>query len=265
MLVVGERINASREKIAQAIEQRDSSFIQQEAVKQVEAGADYLEVNAGTFAAQEVECLRWLVETVQQVTDKPLCLDSANPEVLAAIMRQTKGKMLVNSVTAEKEKYDALLPWLKRYDCGVVALCVDKSGIPAAAEKRADLAERIVSYLTAAGIASHNIFVDPVVQSISMDSKSGVIMLEALSQIKQRCPGVHTICGISNLSFGLPLRRQLNQVFLILARQRGLDAAIIDPCDRKLLAALIATETLLGNDEFCLNYIKAYREGKLIA
>lgn len=264
MLIVGERINASRERVAQAIERRDSSFIQQEALKQVEAGADYLEVNAGVFAQQEAECLQWLVKTVQQVTDIPLCLDSANPEVLATVVKQAKGKTLVNSVTAEKEKYDALLSWLKDYNCGVVALCIDKSGIPATAEKRADLAERIISYLTAAGIASYNIFVDPVVQSISMDSKTGVIMLEALSRIRQRCPGVQTICGISNISFGLPVRNQLNQVFLVLARERGLDAAIIDPCDRKLLAALITAETLLGNDDFCLNYIKAYRGGRLI-
>jgi 5-methyltetrahydrofolate--homocysteine methyltransferase len=263
MLIIGERINSSRERVAKAIEQRDSRFIQQEAIKQVEAGADYIDVNAGIFGAREVECLQWLVETVQEVVDKPLCLDSADPRALTAALKRHRGKPLVNSISAQRERYKAILPLLQEHECDVVALCMDDSGIPPSAPGRVDLAGRLLESLVAEGIPLSNIYVDPLVQSIATEFDSGRIVLEALGEISSRYPEAHTICGISNISFGLPCRKQLNQIFLVLAMQRGLDAAIIDPCDKQLTANLIAARTLLGKDEFCLNYLAAYRQGKL--
>lgn len=263
MLIVGERINSSRKRIAQAIEERDSAFIQQEALMQVEAGANYIDVNAGTFLEQETEYLEWLVKTVQEVTDKPLCLDSPNPKALAAALKAHKGKAMLNSITAQKERYDAILLLVKEYECSLVALCMDDSGIPATAGQRVSLAARIIEGLTDEGIAQQDIYIDPVVQPISIDISYGAIVLDTIEGISPRFSGVHTICGVSNVSFGLPCRQQLNQIFVVLAMQRGLDSAIIDPCDQRLMADIIAANALLGRDEFCLGYLDTYRKGRL--
>ena len=263
MLIIGERINSSNRRIARAIEERDSAFIQQEAQMQVEAGADYIDVNAGTFLDREVECLQWLVETVQQAVDKPLCLDSPNPEALAAALKVHRGKALVNSITAQKERYNAILPLLKEYECGAVVLLMDDSGIPATAEEKVNLASKIIADLTTEGIAEHNIYVDPLIQPISTDFIHGAIVLDTIEKITQGFPDAHTLCGISNISFGLPCRGLLNQIFTVLAMQRGLDSALLDPCDQRLMANIAAASTLLGGDEFCINYIDAYRKGRL--
>ena len=130
MLIIGERINSTRESIAQAIKEKNSSFIQQEALKQVEAGADYVDVNAGIFMEEETKYLSWLVEVVQEATDKPLCIDTSKTEALAAALKACRNKALVSSITAEKVRYDAFLPLIKQYECSLSALCIDESGIP---------------------------------------------------------------------------------------------------------------------------------------
>lgn len=247
MIIVGERINSSREPVARAIQRRDAGFIQREAVMQVTAGADYVDVNAGVFGGGEAKWLEWLVRVVQDAVDKPLCLDSTNPQALAAALAATRSKPLVNSITAQREQFQAVLPLLKRQPCSVVALCLDDSGIPAAAE----------------GIPPDDIFIDPLVQPISVDPNAGVVALEAIAQIKRRYPGIRTIYGVSNISFGLPFRKLLNQVFMGLAFARGLDAAIVDPCQRPTMSSIVAAEALLGRDQYGMKYIKAYREKKL--
>jgi len=249
--------------MAQAMEARDVTFIQKEAVMQVESGANYIDVNAGAFLAEESEVLKWLVEVVQQVTTQPLCIDTPDPDAAAAALRLIRGKAMINSITAEKERFAAFLPLLKAYDCDVVALCVDGSRVPTTAEEKLEIASGIIQSLNQEGIAPERIYVDPVVQPLSVDPTSAMAVLSAIEMIGAQFPEVHRICGVSNISFGLPSRRQLNRNFMVLAMQRGLDAAIIDPCDEQLMANIITTNTLLGGDEYCLSYIKAYREGKL--
>jgi len=263
VLIIGERINSTRGKIAEAIEKRDASFIQKEAKMQVEAGSDYIDVNTGALIEKESEGLAWLVETVQQVIDKPLCIDSSNSEAIARALKLHKGKCMINSITAEKKRFNSFLPLLKEHDCSVVALCADDSGIPATAEGRVEIASQIIEDLIAEGIALADIYIDPIILPISTEPKVGVVALDTIEQVKKKYPGVHTICGLSNISFGLPLRKLINQVFLIMAMQKGLDAAIIDPTYKHFLANIIAAETLLGKDEYSVNYINAYREGKL--
>jgi len=265
MLIVGERINSTRGRIAQAIEEKNAALIQKEATTQVEAGAEYVDINAGSFAAKEIEYLTWLVETVQQVINKPLCIDSANSKALAAALKLHKGKAMVNSITVEKERYQAILPVLKEYACSVVALSIDDSGIPATTEGRVSIAGQLVDNLTADGIALDDIYIDPLVLPISVDFNNGVVVLDAIERIKQAYPEVHTICGLSNISFGLPARQQLNRAFLTMSLQRGLDAVIVDPCDKQLMSSIITVNALLGKDEYCMNYINAYRKGKLQA
>jgi 5-methyltetrahydrofolate--homocysteine methyltransferase len=263
MLIVGERINSTRERIARAIEEKDSPFIQDEARKQAEAGADYIDVNAGAFFDKEREYLPWLVKTVQEAVARPLCLDSANPEALKSALKAHRGKALVNSITAESARYGAVLPLLKEYDAGVIALCMDSSGIPPAAEGRFEVARKLIEGLMGEGIPSADIFVDPVVQPISVEATAGQVALQAIRWIREHHPQVHIICGLSNVSFGLPRRSLLNQTFAAMAVQAGIDAAILDPCDKTLMAHIVAAQALEGQDPYCQNYIGAYRRGRL--
>lgn len=263
MLIIGERINSSRERIAQAIKDRDTSLIQNEALAQVRCGADYIDVNAGMLLGEEGECLRWLVQVIQQVMDKPLCLDTANPDAAALVLQIHRGKAILNSITAERIRYGAMLPLIKKHGCKVIGLCMDASGIPSNAEGRVKIAGKIVEGLTSEGIPLDDIFIDPLVYPLSSDFESAIVVLDTIEQIRRSYTGVHIVCGLSNISFGLPLRKQLNEVFVVLAMQRGLDAAIVDPCDKQLMANIITTTVLMGKDEFCRNYIEAYRQGKL--
>jgi len=263
MLIIGERINSSRQLISQAIERRDMEFIREEAIKQIEAGADYIDVNAGTFMEKETECLQWLVKVVQEAADKPLCIDTVNPRAAAAALKLHQGKAILNSISGEKERYNNMLLLVKEYGCSIIASCLDSSGIPETAEGRIKVAARLIDSLTTAGVAMDDIFIDPLILPISVDNNSAVKVLETMEYIKKNYPEVRTICGVSNISFGLPLRKKLNQTFVVLAMQRGLDVAIIDPNDNRLMANIISTNTLLGKDEYCTDYIKAYRGGKL--
>lgn len=263
MLIVGERINSSRTGIARAIEERDSSFIQEEAIKQVQASATHIDVNAGALANKEAECLAWLVQTVQDAVDRPLCIDSPDTYAMRAALSQHRGKAILNSISARKERYQGILPLLKEYGCGVVALCQDDSGIPSTMQEKLDIVSRLIEGLTSEGIALKDIYIDPAIEPISVSPKSALVVLETVERVMANYPGVHTICGLSNISFGLPSRKQLNQTFMVMLMTRGLDSVILDPCDQRLMANVLAADALLGKDEYCLNYIDAHRKGKL--
>ncbi|HHV62449.1 MAG TPA: methyltetrahydrofolate cobalamin methyltransferase [Firmicutes bacterium] len=263
MLIVGERINTSRPKVGPAVEARDASFIQDMALKQAQAGASMIDVNAGTLVNEEPEALVWLVNTVQEVVDVPLCIDSPNPVAIEAALKACRKKAMVSSVTAEKERYEKITPLVKEYGASIVALCMDESGVPDSAKDRIAIAERLVADLTRDGIPREDIYLDVMVRPVSVSARDGIEALETTRGIMQGIPGVHTICGLSNVSFGLPLRKLLNRAFLCILMGAGLDSAILDPLDREIMAAIYAAEALLGKDEFCMNYIAANRDGKL--
>lgn len=265
MVIVGERLNSSSLSIARALRQRDTELIQAEARRQVAAGAHYLSVNAATLVGEEVEHLLWLVETVQAAVDCPLCLDSPDPTAMAAAIGRHRGRALVNSITGERDKYDRLLPLLAEHRPRVVALCLDDSGTPPMAQGRADIAGRLIEGLTGQGLALEDIFIDPLVYPIGVDGAAAQVVLDTLELVVNRYPGVNTICGVSNVSFGLPARRLLHCVFTVMAMTRGLSAAILDPCDQRLMAAIVAAEALLGKDSYCTGYIAAQRQGQLEA
>jgi len=212
---------------------------------------------------KEGEYLRWLVTVLQEVSDMPLCIDTPSQEAAAGALELHKGKAMINSITGEKKIFSAFLPLLREYKCDVITLCQDDNGIPTTFDGRLRVVSQIVDKLISDGIELGNIYIDPLVQPISTDFKSAVITLDAIEAIMSRYTGVHTICGVSNISFGLPFRRQINRNFTVLALQKGLDAAIIDPCNRELMADIITANMLLGNDEYCSNYLSAYRSGKL--
>jgi len=265
MLIVGERINTSRKAIEPAVRDRDVEFVTKLANDQVDAGASYVDCNAGTLREGEPEALEWLVKTVQEAVSVPVCIDSPSSAAIAralAVCDMARGKPMINSITAESERFQQILPLAKEYQTKLVALCMDDTGIQQAADKRFVVAKDLVNRLTDGGIALDDVYVDPLTFPIGTGSEFGVAMLEIIQSIKNEFPGVHVIAGISNISQGLPVRKLLNQAMTILAMDRGLDAAIIDPLDQYLMALIAATRALLGQDEFCMDYITRAREGK---
>jgi len=264
MIIVGEQINTSRTRIAEAVENRDAQFIVNVAREQVEAGATYIDVNAGTFVGREAEHLCWLVETVQSQLDTPLSLDSPDPVALAEAMKLHKGEPMINSISLEEDRFRALLPVVTSGPCRVVALCMAKTSMPTTVEERVQVGTELIESLTAEGVPIENIYIDPLIQPVSVDTKMGPAALRAIRAIAERFPGVHTICGLSNISFGLPERRLINRTFLALAMGYGLDAAILDPTDRRIMATLLSAEMLLDHDEYCQGFIDAYQNGRLV-
>ncbi len=260
MLIIGEKINSTRKRIKEAIAVRDAEYLQELAIAQAEAGADYLDINTGAFPSEEVELMEWLVGVVQDVVDVPLAIDSANPAALQAGLKlHRKPSPLINSITIEQAKFDAVLSLVKDYGAKVLALAIDDGGITKTAEERFGVAGRLIGALCAEGIEPGRIYLDPLIQPVSVQNDFGLVALDVIRRIKQGFPEVNTACGLSNISFGLPKRRQLNKTFLIMAMAAGLDSAILDPCDNELMSTIKASNALLGRDRFCKEYIKAFR------
>jgi cobalamin-dependent methionine synthase I len=264
MLIVGERINSTRKSMAPAVKERNAAFIQDEARKQTEAGADYLDCNAATVGREEEpEALSWLVQTVQGVVDRPISLDSPNPAAIEAALKVHRGTPIINSISGEREKLKRLLPLVREHRAKVIALCMDDEGMPKTAEDRLRVGLPLVERLLAAGVREEDVIVDPLLMPISVDSEHGNHAFRTITEFKRQYPNIQVSVGLTNVSFGLPERRWLNRAALLLAMGAGLDAVICDPTDRDLMAMLLAAEALLGRDEFCANYLSAARAGRL--
>lgn len=263
MILVAEKINTTNKRIQSAVVERDAAFIQELSRQQAEAGADYIDVNAGTIHNGEKEALQWLVKTVQEVVDLPLAIDSADPAVLEGALKLHSGKAMVNSISGEKKRFAAMLPLVKEFKASVVVLCNDDNGIPKDSEKKISIGAGVVEKLIQEGVAVEDIFVDPLLQPLSVNLNSVCDMLTVVQKINSLFPGIHTICGLSNVSFGLPSRTYLNSALLPMAMFAGMDSAVLDVLDKKLMAQHIAARTLLGQDKYCKNYLQAYRAGKL--
>jgi len=263
MLIIAERINASRKLIAQAISSKNLAVIQAEAKAQDKAGADFIDVNAGTFGGEEIEKLKWLIESVQEVTEKPLCIDSPNPGVIRAVIPIVKASPMINSITLEPDRLEAIIPIVSEKNTKVIALCESKDIMAETTDDKLKLAEQLVERVTRAGISLEDLYIDPLVYPIAIKPQSALATLAAIRRIMENFPGVHTICGLTNISFGLPNRKLINRTFLVAAITCGLDSVIMDPTDNLLLAALKAAQTVNGKDKFCMGYLTAFREGKL--
>lgn len=261
MKIIGEKINGTLRKVRRAIEERDSEFISELALAQVTAGVDWLDINAGTGPDRETEDLLWLVECVQAVTDTPLCLDSANPEPLTVAARRVVRTPLINSISLEQQKIREILPVVQEFQCDVIALAMDDSGIPESVDERLRIIDSLMEKMAGAGIAPERIYLDPLVMGIATNTASGGIALETIRTAAARFEGVHFSAGLSNISFGLPQRSLINQVFLTLAIEAGLDTAILNPLDRELRGAILATELVLGRDRHCQRYTRASKNG----
>lgn len=263
MLIVAERINSSRRSIAQAVETQDAGFIQNEARMQAEAGADYIDVNAGTFVGDELDQLKWVVEVVQEATELPLCIDSPDPDVIKAVLPIVKRSPMINSITMEPGRLNRILPLVAEFGAKVIGLCQSDDTMAESAEDKLRLAGQLVESVTKAGIPLDNLYIDPLIYPLATSPASAMVAMEAIERIMREFPDVHTICGLTNISYGLPTRKLVNRTFLVAAIARGLDAVILDPTDNHLFGALKAALAVAAKDEYCIEYIGAFREGRL--
>lgn len=266
MEIIGEKINTTRKAVETAVRQRDAAFIQDLARRQAEAGAAYLDINSGLplDPKEEANDFEWLVPLIQEAVELPLCIDSAHPVVIEAGLRLHKGRAMINSVNGDPTVLESILPLAGRYHSKVIALTTSREKkIPANSAERLEIAEAIARRAAEYGVPLEDIYFDPLVLSLSTDQKNALVFLETLRAIKQELPGAKTVSGLSNISFGLPKRKLLNQAFLVLAGSSGMDAAIADPTDKALMAMVTASEALANKDAYCVRYLKAFREGRL--
>ncbi|MHB8767031.1 MAG: dihydropteroate synthase [Deferrisomatales bacterium] len=263
MIIIGEKINGTRKEVREAVTGRDAEFIVALARRQAEAGASYLDVNAGTSPDREPDDLVWLVRTVEAAVQVPLCLDSANPKALAAALAEVRATPMVNSISGEPDRLEHVLPLVAARGCSVIALALDDQGIPKGVEGRMAVIARLFAATRAAGLADDKVYVDPLILAVATENQGGAVALETMRRVRAEYPQAHLTAGLSNVSFGLPARSLVNQAFLTLAIAAGLDSAILDPTDPGLTAAALAAEVVLGRDRFCLAYNRAYRAGRI--
>jgi 5-methyltetrahydrofolate--homocysteine methyltransferase len=261
--VIGERINTSRKLVQAAVADRDAAYIIEDVKKQQAAGANYIDVNAGARIGHEEEDMRWLIDTIQPVATIPMALDSPDPDILEMAFQMVKSPPMINSISLEKDRFDAMMPFLKGKDCKVIALCMDDSGMPAASDDIVKRAITLVEELNKIGIPTPSIYIDPLVQPISTDVNKGMMVLDAVRAIKTHFPQVHITGGLSNISYGLPQRKIINRTFVSLMMTAGMDSAIIDPLDSKIMATIRTADMLLGKDSFCMGYLKGVRAGMI--
>lgn len=253
-ILIGERINPTgKQKLKEALREKNLNYILNEGISQAEKGVHILDVNVGLPEIDEKEMMKEVVFALQSVTDLPLQLDSNNPSVLENAMRIYNGKPLINSVNGEKESMNSIFPLVKKYGGCIIALTMDKKGIPDTAEKRVEIAEKIISYAKEYGIGKEDIIVDPLALTVSSDSKSAKVTLDAIKLLKEK--GIKTSLGVSNISFGLPQREKINASFFSVALAMGLNMAIMNPFSEKMMDSYYAHNTLMGFDAGCVNYI----------
>jgi 5-methyltetrahydrofolate--homocysteine methyltransferase len=259
-VLIGERINPTgRKKFAQALLEGNLDMVAEDAVAQVKAGADMLDVNVGAAGVDEVDLLPKAVQKVMEVTDVPLCIDSSKRDALEAALEVYSGKALINSVTGEKASMEKILPLVKKYDCAVVALCMDDNGIPKEPEGRLEVAKKIVKNAEELGIPRENIVVDCLTMTVSSDQKAALTTLKAMELVVQEL-GVNLVLGASNVSFGLPERETVNAAFMSMAIKAGMTSVIMNPNAPGIRRIIRAADLLMGADEFALNYINDCRE-----
>lgn len=262
MIIIGEKINGSIPAVADAIARRDSEFIKERARLQAEAGATFIDCCASVPENQEVETLHWMIDCIQSATDLPISVDSPSADVLVEAYRFCKKPGLFNSVSGEGSKMDKIFPIMAANPgWQVIALLSDDTGIPKNAADRLRVFDKIMAKAKEYGISPSRIHIDPLVEMLCTSENGIETNTEVISTVRERYPSIHITAAVSNISFNLPVRKMINLGFTVLAMNSGLDSAILDPTNRDMMGIIYATEALLGMDEYCMEYIGAYREG----
>ncbi len=256
--VIGERINPTgKKKFKEALERNDLDYILNEGLSQVDAGADILDVNVGHSEIDEEEMMQKVVTSLQGSIGIPLQLDSTSPEVLEKALRVYTGKAIINSVNGEEKSLSSVLPLAKKYGAAIVGLTLDEEGIPETAEKRVEIAEKIINRAIATGIPKEDIIIDCLTMTVSANQSAAQITLDALKQVKEKF-GVKTTLGVSNVSFGLPQREVVNTAFVTLALENGLDLPIMNPNSASMIGAVRAYKVLKSIDKDSAQYISSF-------
>ena len=263
--VIAERINMTRKRIKKEVWDRNEAFVVEEVRKQEAAGATHIDVNAGGDPAKEIDDMAWLVDVISGATELPLALDSANPEALKqGLALCNRPGTIINSITGEKERIDGILPLVKEYGTSVVALTMDDTGMPEDLDGRLRITDDIVNIVQDAGVGLDRLFFDHLIRPASTNPGQAAFIIEAIRRTHAKYPDVHFAMGLSNISFGVPKRNNLNKAFVAMLVAAGADGAIVDPTEPGMMTTLYAARAIMGLDEYCMEYLTAHREGKLI-
>jgi len=261
MFIIGELINGMYQNIGKAIVEKNKEVIQKCALEQVSAGADALDVNCGTASKDPVTDIRWLIESIQEVTDVPLSLDSSKPKVIESGLQVIKNTPIINSTTADPEKLGVLLPLAIKYKAKLIGIAISAKGIPQNKDQRIELAANIVATASEMGFPVEDLYLDPIVLPINVAQAQIMGILECIKEFKIISdPSPKTVVGLSNVSQGTNFRSLINRTFLVMAQAFGLDAAILDPTDLQLMESLITTELALNKQIYCESYLDAYKK-----
>ena len=259
-VIVGERINPTGRKVVlAALKEGNFDIVRRDAVAQVAAGAKVLDVNAGVPGADEPALLLQVMRTVMEVTDVPLCIDTANKQALAQALAAYGGKALVNSVNGEERSLSMVLPLVQEHKAAVIGLCMDDDGIPPTPEKRLAVAGRILDRAGQLGIPAEDVVIDPLVLTMGADSKAGWVALRTVDLVVKEF-GVNITMGASNVSFGIPDRPLINSTFIAMAVLAGLTCPITNPLVPEIVTSLLAADLCMGRDDYGMAWIKAYRK-----
>ncbi|MFN2304064.1 MAG: dihydropteroate synthase [Anaerolineales bacterium] len=259
-VIIGERINPTgRKKMLKALQDGDFDMVRQDAKNQIEAGAKILDVNAGVPGADEPALLKQVMATVMEVTDVPLCIDTADPEALEAALKAYEGKALINSTNGEERSLGTVLPLAKEYGAAVIGLCMDDDGIPTSAEARFKVAAKIIERAGKLGIPGQDVVVDPLALTMGSDHLAGLVAMQTIEKVIAEF-GVNITMGASNISFGLPDRKYINATFIAMAIHAGLTCPITNPLEPEVSIAIKAADLSMGRDEYGMAWIQAYRQ-----
>jgi 5-methyltetrahydrofolate--homocysteine methyltransferase len=259
-VIIGERINPTgKKKLTEALNARNYDYIIQEAVRQVEAGAHIIDVNVGASGIVEEEVLPELVMNIADAVGVPLCLDSSKPAALEAALKVCPGRPLLNSTTGEERSLEAILPLAKKYNVPLIGLANDERGIPRDTETRVSIARKILERAVQVGIAPEDVLIDVLVLPIGADTETGKVTFDTAKRVSQEL-GLNIVVGASNVSHGLPDRKIINTAFFAMGSACGITAYIADPMLMEIMQTILATDLLLGKDEWAANYISFYRK-----
>lgn len=260
MIIIAEKINGSIPSVGKAIEAKDADFIRNLAKVQSESGADFIDVCASVEVSREMETLKWLIDLAQEVTDTPLAVDSPSADVCAKAIDFCKKPGLVNSVSMEGNKIEVVFPKIANTKWECVALLCDDTGIPRSAQKRLEVLEALMKKAKEYNIDPSRLHIDPLVEMLATSDDGINMIVEVMKEIRRQYPTIHITGAASNISFNLPARKIVNQAFVVLAMNAGLDSVILDPLNRDLRGLIYATDALLARDEMCIEYIHAFRK-----
>ena len=261
MLVIGELINGMYKAVGTAIEAKDKGAIQKIAKDEIAAGANMLDVNTGPYAKDPKGAMKWLVETIQEVCDAPLALDSTKADVIEEGLKIVQKKAMINSTNADDAKLDILVPMAKKYNASLIGLTMAKTGIPRDRHERMEHAAKIVTKCQEVGFSTSDLYLDPIVLPVNVAQAQGVEVLESIREFKLLCdPASKTVVGLSNASQSTKQRPLINRTYLIMAIACGLSAAIMDPLDQDLMHAAVTAELILNKTIYCDSFLDAHKK-----